>query len=273
MNTPQALILGTVQALTEFLPVSSSAHLVIIQNYLGFKEALLLFDVILHTATLIALMVYFREDIGKIILSLIRLKKNAPQERLNRRLFYFIIIGTVPTVALGLLLNQWTEVMFASVPFTSFMLLITGTLLWISKGKAGPEREIEDIKTRDAFIIGIMQGIAIIPGISRSGATISTGLLRGIKKELAFRYSFLLSIPAIIGALGLELRETFIEQTLPSRPFPWIGGALVAAIVGYFSLVIFRKIILKRKLHIFAYYCWAVGITLLMIRLIVGGLS
>lgn len=267
MTTPQALVLGIVQALTEFLPVSSSAHLVIMQDYLGFKNPLLLFDVILHAATLGALLVYFRKDIGKIILSLVRLKEKSDEEMLNRKIFYFILIGTIPTLALGLLLNQWIKAMFTSVTFTSLMLLVTGALLWISKRRADSERGIEEMKTTDAFLIGIMQGVAIIPGISRSGATISTGLLRGIKKELAFRYSFLLSIPAIIGALGLQLREAFLEQTLPSHPLPWIGGALVAAIIGYISLVLFRKIILGKKLHIFAYYCWTIGTISLIIRL------
>jgi len=267
MTTPQALVLGIVQALTEFLPVSSSAHLVIIQDYLGFKKPLLLFDVILHAATLGALLVYFRKDIGKIILSLVRLKEKSDQEMLNRKIFYFILIGTIPTLALGLFLNQWIKAMFTSVTFTSLMLLVTGTILWISKRRADSERGIEKMKTTDAFLIGIMQGVAIIPGISRSGATISTGLLRGIKKELAFRYSFLLSIPAIIGALGLQLREAFLEQTLPSHPLAWIGGALVAAIIGYISLVIFRKIILGKKLYIFAYYCWTIGTILLIMRI------
>lgn len=268
MTTPQALVLGIVQALTEFLPVSSSAHLVIIQDYLGFKKPLLLFDVILHAATLGALLVYFRKDIGKIILSLVRLKEKSDEEMLNRKIFYFILIGTIPTLALGLLLNQWIKAMFTSVTFTSLMLLVTGALLWISRRRADSERGIEEMKTTDAFLIGIMQGVAIIPGISRSGATISTGLLRGIKKELAFRYSFLLSIPAIIGALGLQLREAFLEQTLPSHPFPWIGGALAAAIIGYISLVLFRKIILGKKLHIFAYYCWTIGTISLIIRIV-----
>ncbi len=267
MTTPQALVLGIVQALTEFLPVSSSAHLVIMQDYLGFKKPLLLFDVILHAATLGALLVYFRKDIGKIILSLVRLKEKSDQEMLNRKIFYFILIGTIPTLALGLFLNQWIKAMFTSVTFTSLMLLVTGTILWISKRRADSERGIEEMKTTDAFLIGIMQGVAIIPGISRSGATISTGLLRGMKKELAFRYSFLLSIPAIMGALGLQLRKALLEQTLPSHPLPWIGGALVAAIIGYISLVIFRKIILGKKLHIFAYYCWTIGTISLIIRI------
>jgi len=267
MSTPQALILGMVQALTEFLPVSSSAHLVIIQNYLGFKKPLLLFDVILHAATLGALLVYFRKDIGKIILSLVKLRQKSHEEVLSRKIFYFIFIGTIPTLTLGLFLNQWIKAMFTSVTFTSLMLLVTGALLWISKRRADSERGIEEMKTTDAFLIGIMQGVAIIPGISRSGATIATGLLRGIKKELAFRYSFLLSIPAIIGALGLQLREAFLEQTLPSHPLPWIGGVVAAAIIGYISLVLFRKIILGKKLHIFAYYCWTIGTISLIIRI------
>lgn len=267
MTIPQALILGIVQALTEFLPISSSAHLVIIQDYLGFKKPLLLFDVILHAATLGALIVYFRKDIGRIILSLIRLREKSDEAMLNRRLFYLILMGTIPTLAMGLFLNQWMKAMFTSVTFTSLMLLVTGAILWISKKRAHSEKGIGKMKTTDAFLIGIMQGVAIIPGISRSGATISTGLLRGIKKELAFRYSFLLSIPAIIGALGLQLREAFLEQTLPTHPFPWIGGALVAAIIGYLSLLLFRKIILGNKLHIFAYYCWTIGIISLIIRI------
>jgi len=270
VNILQALILGIVQGLTEFLPVSSSAHLVIMQHYLGFKEPLLLFDVVLHTATLLALLVYFKEDIGKIILSLLRLREKSSEERLNRKIFYLILIGTIPTVALGLFLNQWAEIMFTSVAFTSFMLLITGFLLWIGEKKINSGRGIGKMKIMDAFLVGIMQGIAIIPGISRSGATISTGLFRGIKKELAFRYSFLLSIPAIIGALSLQLKEAFTEQTLPPYPLSWIGGALTAALVGYFSLVLFRKIILKRKLSIFAYYCWTLGIVLLIMRIIIG---
>ena len=269
MNALQALILGIVQGLTEFLPVSSSGHLVIMQHYLGFTEPLLLFDVMLHAATLAAVVIYFRQDLWGMILSLIRLKKKTPQEILHRKMFYFILLGTIPTAVLGIFFNSWINFFFLSVVFTSFMLLFTGILLWVGERKERPEGEVRKIgkmRATDALLIGIMQGVAIMPGISRSGATISTGLLRGIKKELAFRYSFLLSIPAIIGALGLQLREAFLEKNLPSHLLPWVGGALSAAIIGYLSLTLLRKAVIKKKLSIFAYYCWIVGISSLIIQ-------
>ncbi len=277
INTIQALILGIVQGLTEFLPVSSSGHLVIMQHYLGFREPLLLFDVMLHVATLVAVVIYFRQDLWGIILSLIRLKKKTPEEILHRKMFYFILLGTIPTGALGIFFNRWAKFFFVSVIFTSFMLLFTGILLWVSERKEkpegkeslekeGPGKGIGKMRATDALLIGIMQGVAIMPGISRSGATISTGLLRGIKKELAFRYSFLLSIPAIIGALGLQLREASLEKNLPSHLLPWVGGALSAAVIGYLSLTLLRKAVIKKKLSIFAYYCWIVGISSLAIR-------
>lgn len=280
INTLHALILGIVQGLTEFLPVSSSGHLVIMQHYLGFREPLLLFDVMLHGATLAAIVIYFRHDLWGIILSLIRLKKKTPQEILHRKMFYFILLGTIPTAVLGIFFNffkSWINFFFVSVVFTSFMLLFTGTLLWVgerkerpegkeSLEKEGPGKGIGKMRVTDALLIGIMQGIAIIPGISRSGATISTGLLRGIKKEFAFRYSFLLCIPAIIGALGLQLREASLEKNLPSHLLPWVVGALSAAIIGYLSLIILKKAVIKKRLSIFAYYCWIVGTASLLIR-------
>ncbi len=284
INTLHALILGIVQGLTEFLPVSSSGHLVIMQHYLGFTEPLLLFDVMLHVATLAAVVIYFRHDLWKIILSLIRLKKKNPEEILHRKIFYFILLGTIPTGALGIFFNSWIfkiwlKFFFVSVILTSFMLLFTGILLWVSERKEKPEGEkslekentgkgIGKMRVTDALLIGIMQGVAIIPGISRSGATISTGLLRGIKKELAFRYSFLLSIPAIIGALGLQLREASLEKNLPSHLLPWVVGALFAAVIGYLSLILLQKAVIKKRLSIFAYYCWIIGISSLVIRVL-----
>lgn len=281
MNTLQALVLGIVQGLTEFLPVSSSGHLVIMQHYLGFREPLLLFDVMLHAATLAAVIIYFRQDLWKMLLSF-RLKKKTPEEISHRKMFYFIFLGTIPTAVLGIFFNSWIlkswlKFFFVSIVFTSFMLLFTGILLWVSERKERPEgkeslekedpgKGIREMRATDALLIGIMQGIAIIPGISRSGATISTGLLRGIKKELAFRYSFLLSIPAIIGALGLQLREAFLEKNLPSRLLPWAGAALSAAVIGYLSLILLQKAVIKKRLSIFAYYCWIVGIVSLIIQ-------
>ncbi|MEA1964025.1 MAG: undecaprenyl-diphosphate phosphatase [Candidatus Aerophobetes bacterium] len=259
MNISQTLILGAVQGATEFLPVSSSAHLVIMQHHLGFTRPLLLFDAFLHTSTLLAVLIYFRKEIYRIALSLIKFKKRNSEEMLHLKMFYLIIIGTIPTLIIGLFLNRWIDTIFSSITLTSSMLIFTGILLCLGEKKRELSKGIKEIKTKNVLLIGLMQGIAIIPGVSRSGSTISVSLLQGIKKELAFRYSFLLSIPVISGALTVELREAFLEGSLPHNLLPWLGGALSAFIIGYLSLLLLKNVILKKKLFLFACYCWIVG--------------
>ena len=259
MTLAQATILGILQGLTEFLPVSSSGHLVIMQHYLGLKHPLLLFDVVLHAGTLAAVLLYFRKDIFGIALSLIRFTQKEPGQALQRKLFYLILLGSIPIALVGVLLRRPIEKLFANIPLISFLLLVTGTLLWTSERAASSDKGIEKVGILDALLIGIMQAAAILPGISRSGATISTGLLRGTSKEFAFRYSFLLSIPAILGALFIETKDAVLEKSLPSAPIPWLGGAAAAFLVGYFALLVLRKALLGRRLYWFSYYCWIVG--------------
>jgi len=266
INTSKALILGIVQGLTEFLPISSSGHLVVLQNYLGFKEPLLLFDLILHGATLAAVIVYFRKELWKMILSILTWKKRGEYEIQGRKIFYLIIIGTIPTGLIGLIFKKNIEPLFANVTFTSLMFLFTGSFLWIGERRAKSNKGIKEVKIIDALLIGIMQGIAILPGVSRSGMTISTGLLRKMNKEFAFEFSFLLSIPAIAGALILEIKESMVEKTIPENFLPWIGGALISFIVGYISLTFLKKFVLKKKLFLFSYYCWILGGMLLISR-------
>ncbi|MFQ5835434.1 MAG: undecaprenyl-diphosphate phosphatase [bacterium] len=260
MSTLQALILGFLQGATEFLPVSSSGHLVIVQHYIGLERPLVLFDVTLHTATLVVVLIYFRHDLGRIISSLIKLKVHHSEKILERKIFYLIMVGTVPTVILGLILRTWVDLLFTRVGLTSVMLIITGIILRVGGKTKRTGRGIKEMGLMDAFLIGVMQGIAIIPGISRSGATISTGLLRGINRELSFRYSFLLSIPAILGALTLSLKDASIEKSFPPHPLPWIVGALSAFAAGYLSLVFLRKSVVRGRLSLFSYYCWILGI-------------
>ncbi len=260
MSTFQALILGLLQGVTEFLPVSSSGHLVIMQHYLGLRQPLVLFDIVLHAATLIVVLIYFRGDLGSIISSLIKLKPHHSEQILGRKIFYLIMVGTIPTVILGLILRVWADLLCTRVGLTSAMLIITGIILRVGEKTKRTGRGIKEMGLMDAFLIGAMQGIAIVPGISRSGATISAGLLRGINKEFSFRYSFLLSIPAILGALILSLKDALTEKNLPSHPLPWIVGVLSAFTVGYLSLVFLRKTVVKGKLSFFAYYCWILGI-------------
>ncbi len=259
MTLAQATILGILQGLTEFLPVSSSGHLVIMQHYLGLRHPLLLFNVVLHTGTLAAVFFYFRKDIFGIVLSLARFTQKEPGQVLQRKLFYLILLGSVPIALVGGLLRSRIENLFTNIPLTSFFLLVTGTLLWASERAARSDKGIKKVGILDALFIGIMQAAAILPGISRSGATISAGLFRGTSKEFAFRYSFLLSIPAILGALFIETKDAVLEKSLPHQLLPWLTGALAAFLVGYFALIVLRKALLGRRLYWFSYYCWIVG--------------
>ncbi len=259
MTLAQGTILGVLQGLTEFLPVSSSGHLVIVQHYLGLRQPLLLFNIVLHTATLAAVFFYFRRDIIGIVMSLVRFTQKGPEQVLQRRLFYLILLGSVPIALVGGLFRGIVENLFANVPLASFLLLVTGTLLWASERVAHSNKGIEKVGIVDTLLIGVMQAVSILPGISRSGATISAGIFRGIGKEFAFRYSFLLSVPAILGALFIEAKRVAPERSLPGEPLPWLTGAIAAFLVGLFSLVVLKKALLERRLSWFSYYCWALG--------------
>jgi undecaprenyl-diphosphatase len=269
MTTLEAIILGIIQGLTEFLPVSSSGHLVLFQQLFGLKEAELFFDVCVHLGTLVAVIVVFRQEIIKIISALLRLVSLAGQKEKflqqvesnpELKMAVFIVIGSIPTAILGLLFASIAERLFSSALITGLMLLVTGFLLWLTRmaGTHAVSVSIGHLTPGKAFIIGIVQGLAIIPGISRSGSTISTGLLLGVDRETAARYSFLLSIPAIVGAGLLSLKEGFFQ----TDPVIWISllGAVTAAIVGYGALKSLLHMVKKGRLYVFAPYCWLVGI-------------
>ncbi|TET64297.1 undecaprenyl-diphosphate phosphatase [Candidatus Aerophobetes bacterium] len=169
MTLVQGTILGLLQGLTEFLPVSSSGHLVIVQHYLGLRHPLLLFNIVLHTATLAAVLFYFRQDIIGIVVSLARFTQKEPQQILQRKLFYLILLGSVPIALVGGLFRRIVENLFANVPLASFLLLVTGTLLWTSERIKRSNKGIEKVGIVDTLLIGVMQAAAILPGISRSG--------------------------------------------------------------------------------------------------------
>lgn len=269
MNSTEAIILGILQGLTEFLPVSSSGHLVIFQHLFGLKEAELVFDVCVHLGTLLAVVVVFRQEIIKMIAALLQLVSLGGQKEkflqkvdsdLELKMVVFIVIGSIPTAALGLLFASIADRLFSSTLITGLMLMVTGLLLWITRKAETLSVAANNghLTTAKAVIIGIVQGLAIIPGISRSGSTISTGLLLGIDRETAARYSFLLSIPAIVGAVLLSLKDGFSQ----TGPVIWMSliGALTAALVGYGALKSLLHIVKKGRLYVFAPYCWLVGI-------------
>ncbi len=269
MTTIEAIILGIIQGLTEFLPVSSSGHLVLFQQLFGLKEAELFFDVCVHLGTLVAVIVVFHREIQNIIAALLRLFPLAgPQKTIlqqvesdpEMKMALLIVIGSIPTAVLGLMFQSIADQLFSSSFFTGLMLMVTGLLLWFTR-RAKPDNKaagIESFSKTKAFIIGIVQGLAIIPGISRSGSTISIGLLLGIDREVAARYSFLLSIPAIVGAGALSLKDG-LSQTEPAIRLSLMGAA-AAALVGYGALKVLLRMVKKGRLYVFAPYCWLVGI-------------
>ncbi len=250
MNTSHAVILGVIQGLTEFLPISSSGHLVIFQKLLGLKsEKEILFDCSLHIGTLIAVCIYFKKEIKDIVNSVLQFNK----EKYEFKIFLNIIIGSIPTAIIGLVFRDLFEKTFASAYWTGIMLCITGILLGITRFFKNNTREIRPIYS---LLIGIAQGIAIIPGISRSGATISCALMCGLKKKAAFEFSFLLSIPAIGGAFLLEVVK--VKQII--NIFPILLGTFLSAIVGLIALKILDKVVTKGDLYYFSPYCITAGI-------------
>ncbi|MGZ7117703.1 MAG: undecaprenyl-diphosphate phosphatase, partial [Methanobacterium sp.] len=272
---------GVVQGLTEFLPVSSSAHLVIVPYLIGVTypspESAVAFDTLLHLGTLVAVVGFFIKDIKNIIISFIssimdifRGKfKAGLKEDPFKRLAWLLIIGTIPAGLAGILLEKQFDALFSNVVAVGFFLLITGFLLWGAERVKIGHKEVKDITFKNALAIGIFQAFAIAPGISRSGATISAGLFSGLNRELAARYSFLLSVIAILGAIAVQIKD--ISSGLEVNTAAVIAGFLAALIFGYLAIAFLLRIIVrKRSLIIFAYYCWIVGALTLILSYLYG---
>jgi len=269
MNIFQTILLGIIQGLTEFLPVSSSGHLVIFQNLLGFKEPELLLDTSLHLGTLLAVCIYFRSDLQKMLLGtwefVFRGRRAGAEGRTHRShatLTWWVLIGTVPTGLIGVFFRHPLENLFGSVSLVALMLLVTGAIVGLTKfipGKIGKGRALGYLRS---LAIGTAQGLAIIPGISRSGATIACGLSLGLEREMAGRFSFLLSIPAILGAVVLQLKDgNFSSVGL----FPLFCGFVASALVGLLALKVLMGMVRKGHLSYFAPYCWVLGLLVLLL--------
>jgi undecaprenyl-diphosphatase len=273
MNIFQAIILGIVQGLTEFLPVSSSGHLVLLQQLFGLKEAELFFDISVHMGTLVAVFIFFRKDIYDVILSVLRYVKmifktgsfSTGNEDPDLRLALLIITGSIPTALIGLLFHKIADRLFSSALIAGLMLILTGIVLFLTRFVKTPEKDISMFSIRDSFIIGISQGLAIMPGLSRSGTTIATGLFMGLKHETAARYSFLLSIPAILGASLLSFAD--LAEKAPVSVGISATGAFAAFVTGYFALSFLFYIVRRGRLHYFSPYCVIIGIFSLIIGL------
>ncbi|MFH1156376.1 MAG: undecaprenyl-diphosphate phosphatase [Pseudomonadota bacterium] len=264
MEIYQGVALGVLQGLTEFLPVSSSGHLVLGQHLFGIMEPALSFDISLHVGTLAAVFLVFFREILAMIRALARFAGAGSgagamlREDMDLKLVLLILVGSVPTAVLGLVIKKYAMGAFASVGLVGVMLLLTGTFLWFTRRLPGGGVGVPGLSYSKAVWIGVVQGVAVLPGISRSGSTISAALLLGVDRETAGRFSFLLSLPAILGAEALSLRES-MGTGLDLDPAT-LYGTLAAFVVGYFALIVLLRIVRQGRLYLFAPYCWTVGL-------------
>lgn len=274
MSVLDAILLGIIQGLTEFLPVSSSGHLVIAQNLLeGFHQEGVLFDVMLHLGTLLAVVFFLWREIHALLISLIpRRWRHGPQRydetalSTRRNIAFLILVGTAVTGMIGITFKHEIHRLFQSVEIVAGMLIVTGILLFVADRVKNATRTEGAMNISDALIIGLAQAFALVPGISRSGSTIAFGMFRNIDGETAARFSFLLSIPAILGAAVLELE--YITNVTPGEVAVYLTGMTAAAVTGFFALKLLFFMVKKRGLRIFSYYCWFVGITTITMTMI-----
>ena len=270
MDILQGIIIGIVQGLTEFLPVSSSAHLVFIQNILG-VESSLAFDTFLHLGSLLAVLWFFRADIIKMIVSWISSLSDIIHGRFRegfyddpyKRLAWYVIIATIPVGLAGVFFEDSVDALFSGALYVpAFFLFVTGTILYLSQRMTSGSINFRNITGKHALFMGLGQACAILPGLSRSGTTIAAGLVAGLDKEFAAKFSFILSIPAILGAFILQVKD--IGSAMDANFLPVFLGFVAAFISGYIAIKWMLDLIQKRNLDIFAYYCWIVGIVVFM---------
>ena len=270
MNIFQGILIGIVQGLTEFLPVSSSAHLVFIQNLLG-VESSLAFDTFLHLGTLIAVVWFFKVDIYKMIrawwLSIGDLLQGKFRQGFlddpYKRLSWYVILATIPVALVGVLFEDAVDSLFAGALYVpAFFLFVTGTILYLSQRLPSGNVNYDMISKKEALFMGLGQACAILPGLSRSGTTIAAGLTIGLNKEFAAKFSFILSIPAILGAFILQVKD--IGSALDVNFLPIIFGFIASIIAGYMAIRWMLDLIENKSLDIFAYYCWVIGIVVFM---------
>ncbi|MFC1748270.1 undecaprenyl-diphosphate phosphatase [Pseudomonadota bacterium] len=244
MTLFQAFLLGIIQGITEFLPVSSSGHLVITQHLFQLSSPPVAFDVLVHFATLLAILVFFYSEL----------------KSLNFKQIKFIAIGSIPAVLAGLIIEPFLEEIFSSLLITAIGLFVTATILLSSTIIAKKKSQLNN---KSSFIIGFFQALAITPGISRSGSTVVAGLKLGLSKQKAFTFSFLLSIPAIVGALILQLPD--LTQLPTNQSLPILVGFISAMTSGLISLKLLQYVINQTKLHFFAYYCLVLSLLLFVV--------
>lgn len=277
MTYLQAVILGLAQGLSEFLPISSSGHLALLQYFFDISaENVLPFAVLLHLGTLVSVFIVYWKDIVELVKELGAVIKDVCTGkglRINanptRRLGFMIIVATIPTAIIGLVFNDAFAALYLSLTAIGVGLLITGTILFIAERMGRSNKLVEQMKFRNALFVGIMQGVAICPGISRSGSTLFGGLISGLNKEFAVKFAFLISIPSILGSVIVEAPDAFKEGLDLALIGPVVVGVLVSALAGLFAIKAMIRLVSNKRLFGFSLYTWALGAAVLVYALII----
>ena len=268
MSYFEAIILGLVQGLAEFLPISSSGHLALLQQAFGIHEdKVLLFAVLLHVGTLISVFIVYWKDIWELIVELYLTIRDLCTgkglrlaERPIRKLGVMIIVATIPTAIIGLVFSDFFDSLYNSVIPIGVGLIITGFLLIFAEKKGEGNRGIQQMNFRNAIFIGLVQGVAICPGISRSGSTLFGSLICNLDRKFAVKFVFLISIPSILGSAVLEAPAALEAGVTAAEVGPVLVGMLVAAVSGLVAIKTMIKIVSDKKLSYFSYYVWALGL-------------
>ncbi len=271
MSYFSAVILGLAQGFAEFLPISSSGHLALLEHFFKIEpDNVLAFAVLLHLGTLFSVVAIYYKDIWNMIREFFRMigdivrgKGLGIKDNIDRRIMVMIIVATIPTGVIGVLFNDF----FSSLYFSFFAigggLIFTGTILFVSERFGKNKNGALELKAGHAVLVGICQGIAIWPGISRSGSTLFGGLISGLRREFAVKYAFLISLPSILGSVVLEAPAAFDGDMNPADFGPIIIGVLIAAISGFIAIKTMIRIVSKQKLIYFSVYTWTLGIVVL----------
>ncbi len=276
MNFFSAIFLGLIQGLAEFLPISSSGHLSFFQNFFGMMESEsqnLFFDVLLHLGTLVAIFIAYWGEIKAMILEFFtmigvrKLPKGQKPDRLSRRMIAFIIIGTLP-LFIVLPFKDKVDALYSNTLFIGFAFLLTGTLLFLSDRFNRGNKDLKSASIVDILLVGCAQTCAVVPGLSRSGTTVAAGMARGFSREFAVKYSFLMSIPAVLGANILSLIDA-VQTGIEWSYMPmYLVGVLVATVSGYLAIRLLKFITQRGSFGGFSYYCWGMGLITLILSLI-----
>ncbi|MFA5052488.1 MAG: undecaprenyl-diphosphate phosphatase [Parcubacteria group bacterium] len=255
MSILESVVLGAVQGLTEFLPVSSSGHLVLLQKVFGVSEGALAFDIALHVATLVAVIAVFWREIWLMI--------RRPLSKLTR----LVVLATIPAVVVGFAFHNFFEYAFSSGKFLGPCFILTGIVLFLAdrnKEQIHYGKDLDSMSYMDAIFVGLAQAAAIIPALSRSGSTISVGLFRGFKKEFAIKFSFLMSVPAIIGSALFDVKNLTGETFQIVGVWPLVLGMLVAGVTGYFAIRFMLDFFSRASMKVFSFYVFLLGALVLL---------